>query len=228
MTSCHGGSIGLISLFCPSRGRPKAAQELLDSFLATKGLNSTELIFLVDADDDSGKTYPGNVRWGDPTGDPTGPLNRAAVTATADIVGFIGDDSRLETVGWDLQVTRALDTPGFCWGFDGTSPSAWPSTIFVSKRIVNSLGWLALPTLKRGFFDVCWVKLAQDSGMARVIPAMFRHDNSAGDPASPNFKPEAQVPPAVIAEDEAAYKAWLKDAASDVRKVRLADLARFF
>jgi hypothetical protein len=73
-----------------------------------------------------------------------------------------------------------------------------------------------------------WVHLAQKSGTAHVIPAMFRHDNSAGDPASPNFKPEAQVQPSVIAADEAAYKEWLWTADADVKKIRQLDLARFF
>jgi hypothetical protein len=219
----------LISLFCPSRGRPRQAAELLTSFLATKGLLDTKLVFCVDYDDPTHEQYPaGHTAFDVGHGDPTTPLNSWAAKSTSDIVGFIGDDSRCETVGWDMQVQRALETPGFCWGFDGTSPTAWPSTIFVSKSIVDALGWLALPALRRGFFDVVWVHLAQKSGTAHVIPAMFRHDNSAGDPASPNFKPEAQVPPSVIAADEAAYKEWLKTADADVKKIRQLDLARFF
>jgi hypothetical protein len=208
----------LISLFCPSRGRPKAAQELLDSFLATKALPTTELVFLVDADDDSGQTYPGNVRWGEPTGDPTGPLNRAAVTSTAEIVGFIGDDSRFETAGWDALVEAQLRSPGFCWADDGHD-IPWPSTIFVSKKIVNALGWLALPSLKRGYFDVVWIELAARSGMTRKLPrVMIRHDNSKG-----------VVAPEVIAADEAAFNLWKQtEMNNDVRKVRLTDLDRFF
>lgn len=218
-----------IDLLCPSRGRPEAARELLASFDKTKTQDGVRLVFCVDSDDRTIADYPEPMVVGAPTGDPTGPLNRAALLSVADIVGFIGDDSRCETEGWDRMALEALKTPGFCWGFDGTAPDPRPTTIFVSRPIVKTLGYLALPTLKRGFFDVVWVDIAKWTGMARVISAMFSHDNSAGDPKSPNFRPEAQVPSEVIAADEAAYKTWrLTQAEQDIRKVRALGLSRFF
>jgi hypothetical protein len=85
------------------------------------------------------------------------------------------------------------------------------------------------PSLKRGYFDVVWAELGKSTNTATVIPAMFRHDNSAGDPTSPNFRLEAQVPPEVIAADKVAYAAWrANDAVSDVRKIRRLSLAHFF
>jgi len=47
----------VIQLFCPSRGRPRAAGELLATFLATK--RDSELVFLVDDDDPTRGDYPG-------------------------------------------------------------------------------------------------------------------------------------------------------------------------
>ena len=218
----------MISLLCPSRGRPRQARELKESFDQTTS-GEAELIFLVDVDDPTLADYPLPFNAWQPTGDPTGPLNRAALRSMASIVGFCGDDSRMETPGWDLMVERALREPGFCWGNDGTGPSAWPSTCFISKEIVWALGWMVPPALRRGFFDVVWAEIAHSTNTAHVIPAMFRHDNSAGDPTSPNFRPEAQVPPEVIAADEAAYKEWHKnEAISDVRKIRSLSLAHFF
>jgi len=192
-------------------------------------MRDTQLVFLVDTDDPTKSDYPSTVVLGEPTGDPTGPLNRAARTSPAAIVGFTGDDSRFLTDGWDTLVTRALREPGFCWGNDGTGPSSWPSTCFVSREIIQALGWMVPPVLKRGYFDVVWAELGKSTNTAKVIPAMFRHDNSAGDPASPNFRPEAQVLPGVIAADKVAYAAWrANDAVSDVRKIRRLSLAHFF
>ena len=221
-----------IALFCPSRGRPKDAAALLESFTATKALPTTELFFCVDTDDPDLLEYSGVIAPSAPTGDPTGPLNVHALAARTEVVGFIGDDSRLETPGWDVQVERALERPGFCWAMDGTSERPWPSTVFVSREIVKALGWLALPDLRRGFFDVVWVHLAQETGTARPLPdVLIRHDNSAGDPDSASFIPERRVPPEVIKADERAFWAWRNGPAfaDDCRKVRLAaDVARFF
>lgn len=224
-----------ITLFCPSRGRPKEAAALRESFIATKATDA-ELVFCVDSDDRTRSEYPmvapAAVQVFAPTGDPTGPLNQAALASSAPIIGFIGDDSRFETPGWDVRVERALEKPGLCWPMDGTAKNPWPSTIFVSRDIVRRLGWLSLPALRRGFFDVVWVELAKQTGTARMLgDVMVRHDNSPGDPSSPNYIPERRVPPDVIAADERAYWAWRNGPsfADDCRKVKLAsDLARFF
>lgn len=212
----------LITLYCPSRGRPKAAFELQDSFSATKGLPSTGLVFLVDRDDPTISDYPKEKFIYEPTGDPTGPLNLACLASDSQVVGFIGDDSRLETDGWDRMVQDALRTPGFCWGHDGHN-TPWPSTAFISRGIVQALGYMALPTLHRGYFDAVWVNLAAATKSARIIPAMFRHVNlPPGHPEGPTSE--------VISEDEASFKAWKQNGfASDAQKVKkVLDLAHFF
>lgn len=207
-----------------------AAREVWDSFHATQTTGRVRLVYLVDDDDQTRGEYPGfstylgesylPVLQGEPTGDPTGPLNIASRNSQADVVGFMGDDSRFETKGWDEQVLSALEKPGFCWGEDGNQ-RPWPSTVFITKKIVDTLGWMVHPSLRRGFFDVQWLTLANLTDSTRVIPAMFRHDNSAGDPQSPNFKKEAQVPPEVIASDEIAFNLWVKnDSRKDAQKIR--------
>jgi len=180
------------------------------------------LVFCVDDDDPTLADYPPVVAAGPPTGDPTGPLNRAALAATSDIVGFCGDDSRFETPGWDTRVLEALRRPGFCWTADGTNPNPWPSTCFVNKSIVDALGWFVLPGLRRGYFDVAWVELARLTDSARLLPdVMIRHDNSAGDPHSPNYLPERRVPPQVIASDQQVFERWqATQAKADAQRLR--------
>lgn len=208
----------MIELFCPSRGRPQDAHALAQSFALTSCSNS-KLIFLVDSDDPTKDQYP-DPQIGEPTGDPTGPLNRAALASTADIIGFIGDDSRLVTHGWDLLVSNALETPGFAWGRDGHD-TPWPSTCFVTSGIVKALGYFVPPTLRRGYFDVVWVSLANSTHSARILDADFPHDNSRGDPAKPNYDPAYRVPPEVIEADGIAYNRWLYDESKNaVRAIR--------
>ncbi len=190
------------------------------SFDATVTTEEVSLIFCCDSDDPTLGQYPTPIIVGEPTGDPTGPLNAAALASGASIVGFLGDDTRFETVGWDVQVIKAMTEPAFCWGSDGHD-HPWPSTVFITKSIVDALGYMVPPTLRRGFFDVAWVNLARLTRTEKVIPAMFRHDNSAGDPKSPNFKPSHQVPPHVIASDESAFNHWMaNDMKRDAQKIR--------
>lgn len=220
-----------IQLICPSRGRPEAARALADSFAATRVLNTTSLVFAVDDDDPTAKDYPRSyddhdpsvprvfVVVGPPTGDPTGPLNSVALASESSIVGFIGDDSRLATKGWDAMVEQALAEPGFAWGNDETGPVAWPSTAFCSADIVRRIGYFALPTLRRGFFDVQWINVARGAGVERIIPARFPHDNH-----------DHPVAPDIIAADEAAFAAWKQTGMSgDIANARLSwQLAHFF
>lgn len=215
----------MLTVFCPSRGRPDEARALLESFKRTKIGDQTRLIFLLDDDDLSAKDYPKPRIIGEPTGDPTGPLNREALRSDADIIGFIGDDSRFETPGWDVKVEWALEHPGFAWPMDGTAKHPWPSACFVSREIVEKLGWLSLPQLRRGFFDVVWFRLAEATGTGHPLyDVWIKHDNSPGNPMSPNFIPEREVPPKVIQADEVAFWEWMRGPAfiEDCRRVRLA------
>lgn len=185
-----------------------------------------ELVFLIDDDDKTIEQYPrygagwNGIIVGPSTGDPTGPLNAAVKDSKSDIVAFMGDDSRFETFGWDRLVLDAMKEPSICWGDDGHE-RPWPSTCFITRSITDVLGWMVPPTLRRGYFDVVWTVLAKMTDTERVVPAMFRHDNSAGDPKSPNFKPEARVSPEVIKSDEQAFNQWLNfDSKRDAQRVR--------
>lgn len=208
-------------MFCPSRGRPDAAYEVWRSFQQTRVTGMVEVVFLVDDDDPTRNDYPSCTVLGPPTGDPTGPLNAAVAASTSDIVGFMGDDSRFATHGWDQAVIAAMSKPSFCWGDDGHD-RPWPSTCFISKKITDALGYMVPPTLRRGYFDVVWTILASLTDTEAILPGvLFPHDNSAGDPKSPNFKDAHQVPPDVIAADERAFNFWNQtQARRDAQKIR--------
>jgi hypothetical protein len=120
-----------------------------------------------------------------------------------------------------VQVSRALREPAFVWGLDGTSDHPWPSTVFISTIFVKTLGYMVPPGLRRGFFDVAWTVLAAGTKTARTVDAIFKHDNSRGDPTKPNFDPAYRVSPEVISADERAFNDWTnRQAPSDIRKLR--------
>jgi hypothetical protein len=105
------------------------------------------------------------------------------------------------------------------WTSDGHD-KPWPSTIFMDTSIVRALGWMALPDLKRGYFDTVWCDLAYGAGLAKEIPSVMIRHNNVGHP----------VDPAIIAADARRYEEWGRtDRASDIRKVKAAyALERFF
>lgn len=96
------------------------------------------------------------------------------------------------------------------WADDGHD-KPWPTTVFVSREIPRTLGWFVLPELRRGFFDVVWVMLAEGTRTKRELPeVMIRHDNSMH-----------PVAPDVIAADERVFNLWARDQApQDIRKLR--------
>lgn len=110
---------------------------------------------------------------------------------------------------------------------DGTAQHPWPSACFVSREIVQKLGYLSLPSLHRGFFDVVWFRLAESTGTAHPLyDVWIRHDNSRGDPSKSNFDPAFRVDQAVIDRDKTSYWAWQNGDGftRDCRQVRLASL----
>lgn len=169
-------------------------------------------MFVLDSDDKTASEYPDHILV-TPTGDPVGPSNEIALKSTADIIGWMGDDSRFETKGWDERVTHEMSVAGggFCWTAEG-HVKPWPSTIFISRDIVQGLGWLVFPNVKRGYFDVAWLQLARLTGRAVVLrDVMIRHRNV----------PQG-VPPDTIHADEAAFNLWCKKQCfQDASRIRL-------
>src|SRR5690242_2339902 len=109
----------------PSRGRPAAARALAETFVATCTAN-TRLLIAVDMDDPAHGDYiatadldvpPARAAYvlGQDTHTMVEALNQAAAVAVesgAFAVGFMGDDHRPRTVGWDQAYLDALHDLG--------------------------------------------------------------------------------------------------------------------
>lgn len=162
-------------VICPSRGRPGKAREGYEAFLATKTSEDTKMVFVVDADDE---TFSGYVNEMLPIvtyeheGGGMGPPTNAAAADLApiyDITGFVGDDHRFRTVGWDAAIEAALAKPGFAYGND-LIRSDIPTQVFISSKIVLALGWFCLPGAKHLYLDNTWRVLGEASGTLRYLP----------------------------------------------------------
>jgi hypothetical protein len=159
-------------VICPSRGRPDKAKEAYAAFNVTKASDDTDIKFVIDADD---KTYGDYVSL--PfcmpvhAGGMGNALNAAAIDMVDvyDYIGFIGDDHRFRTYGWDEHIERTLNEAGggIAYGNDLMQSINLPTQVFMSSSIVKALGWMALPGAKHLYLDDTWKSLGE--GLDRLF-----------------------------------------------------------
>lgn len=157
---------------CPSRGRPRQAAELLESFNATKTDPASRLLFLLDADDPTLGQYEGERHVGRPSGCMGIPLYKAgrnpAILGDATVVGMVGDDNRFRTRGWDKRL-MAVGPTAIMYGDDGFQHERLPTSWWVTRDIVNILGIVDVG-LRHYYMDNVWKDLGQGAGCLYYLP----------------------------------------------------------
>jgi hypothetical protein len=156
----------VVLALCPSRGRPAAAQAILESFEATRTRDDTRLVFIVDRDDPSRGDYPGEVMVVPPTGFMNGAVREAielGVLRDATVIGWVGDDNRFRTPGWDVRIAEGLGTIGIGYPSDGWRKDDLPTNWWITRPIVDALGMFE-PTLRHYFTDNYWRALGRATG----------------------------------------------------------------
>lgn len=175
---------------CPTRGRgKKAVAEVLRSFLTTSKDPGSAIVFIVDPDDkikydskDYGLNAP-DLFWTAPEG-----LEPGIVAATNayideewtgdfDVIGFIGDDVRFRTDGWDLRISEeARKGPGIIYGDDGVHGADLPTHWWVTEDIIEAVGYLCNPQLRHFFLDNTWLEIGKVTNTLRYMPDVhFEH-----------------------------------------------------
>jgi hypothetical protein len=174
----------MLAMIVPSRGRPAAVKDMADAFLETRQLNTTRLVWAVDRSDPKLRQYKTAVtRTRDPLisllvvagGTMVAALNEAAAELTADqqveAVGFLGDDHRPRTRGWDAAFLTALREPGvgMVYGDDLFSSDFVPTHIAMRSSIIYALGWMVHPDLRHMYVDTLWRDLGNTAGVLRYL-----------------------------------------------------------
>lgn len=202
----------MLVVLMPSRGRARQAREAIEAFDQMKALPDSVLIPVIDENEQA--DYPNRpIRVSaSASGQGMGPaLNQSlqfidVFHSGATMVGFIGDDHRLRTPGFDARIlgANAQMGGGLVYGNDLIRGEELPSAVFMDIRIVRALGWMALPGAKHLYLDDTWRELGKrmrrlcylpdvicehvhplvgkgewDEGYARVnAPAMYEHDRA--------------------------------------------------
>jgi hypothetical protein len=169
-----------ILTLCPTRGRGfKAVNETNNSHEETKALAESKLVFIVDRDDETDYTgeYDHDVFI---YGRKTLPRNIMAATNEAvafyqdryDVIGFIGDDVRFRSKGWDEEFADALSSGGIAYGDDGVQGKSLPTHWWVTTDIIKSLGWFLNPRLRHFYMDNTWQEIGNATSSLSYRPTV--------------------------------------------------------
>jgi len=93
-------------------------------------------------------------------------LATVALEDGAEILGFLGDDHRPRTAGWDLQVVGAFTqmSSGLVYCADGLQNERLPTAPFWSADVIRALGFFYPPKQVHLYADDYWLRLACDLG----------------------------------------------------------------
>lgn len=168
---------GMISVLCPTRGRPDSVRRLLDSISATAATQRVEVVFRTD--DDSPLEYPQSERVIEVRG-PRITLsqmwNEAYYASHGEIVMQCGDDIVFRTEAWDLMV-RAMfadipDRIALVYGNDLLQGRNLATHGFVHHKWVDQLGYFTPPYFSCDYGDAWLHDLATRVDRLRYIEHM--------------------------------------------------------
>ncbi|MER7814560.1 hypothetical protein [Streptomyces sp. NPDC096153] len=179
-----------LTILVPTRGRPDNLAALWQAFAETC-TGETRLQAWVDDDDPQLEAYEqvhraayddGSAREDDPRFllmvgprlrlGPT--LNIAAPNAAdwADAVGFMGDDHRPKTPGWDTRYMAALERlgTGIVYGNDLIQGRALPTQMAMTSDIIKATGHIVPPGAIHLWLDNAWLALGEALGAITYLP----------------------------------------------------------
>jgi hypothetical protein len=183
----------------PSRGRPKRVAELIDAFVSTR-TGPTTLFIAVDSDDPCLQDYMNLVTTDFPDRVHIHVRGRLRLAGTlnhyvnvfieehlanpdarprTDIFGFMGDDHRPRTTGWDAIIEREMahmGGTGIVYGNDLLQGQTLPTAVFMSANIVETLGYMVPPGLVHMYLDNTWKTWGEAMNRLKYLPdVIFEH-----------------------------------------------------
>lgn len=156
-----------MAVIVPTRGRPQAVAPLMQAWEDTDA--AAHLLFAVDEDDPELPGYlaafemAGCVQSWDYKVGPrlrlAGTLNELVATLPSefDAVGFMGDDHRPRTIGWDKRFAECLSGgSGVVYGNDLLVGDRFPTAVMMTADIPSTLGYFCPPGLVHLCLDLVW------------------------------------------------------------------------
>jgi hypothetical protein len=127
-------------------------------------------------------------------------------------VGFIGDDNRFRSEGWDEELHKALDEMGggVAYADDMWHHENLPTAWFVSAKIVEALGWMAMPTLTHLYMDNVWSTIGRGIAHFKYVPsAVIEHLHPTYGKNQWDDSYRRTNSPEMYEHDRLAFEEWL-------------------
>lgn len=171
----------LISLLCPTRGRPGNVARMTASARETA---SGPVEFVFRADDDAPGSVPAEVAAMPDVRVVTGPRvtlsalwNECHAAASGDIFMQCDDEAVFRSEGWDEQVTAAFaavpDRIAFVHGRDGHQPDGTFGTLgFLHRRWTDAVGYFTPPYFSCDYGDTWLNDVANALGRRVYLPGV--------------------------------------------------------
>lgn len=175
-----------VLLIVPTRARPENSVDFYDSFKINSKI--TDLVFGLDDDDVQYPRIEGVFYEVNPRLMMSGTLNLIAnkYASQYDYLSFMGDDHRVRTLGWDIELVNSISNlkNGIAYGNDLLQGSNLPTAVLLDSNIVLKLGFMVPPKQKHLYLDNFWKDLGQELGTLRysgsvIIEHMHFSNNKA-------------------------------------------------
>ncbi len=216
----------------PTRGRPGNAAELVDAWDSTRS-GVSGLVLAVDDDDPRRDDYlelelP---EWAELVVGPRlrlgGTLNALApeLAAPAHVlgVGFMGDDHRPRSLGWDGRLLEELTPAAVVYGNDLVHGEGLPTAVVLGSLIVRELGYYVPPGMVHLWLDNYWLELGRQLRTLRYRrEVVIEHVHPITGRAEWDDSYRENNAPEVYSADEARFREYARgELGRAVARIRL-------
>lgn len=206
-------------MLCPSRGRPQNVRALLEAWGETTG--TAELLIAVDDDDPCLKEYLAlePLEASDLVVGPRhwlgGTLNELApqLAERHYAIGFLGDDHRPRTRGWDHRFVEALRElgSGLVYGNDLFQGERLPTAVAMTSDIVMTLGYFVPPGMTHMYFDNFWLGLGRALNRITYLPeVVIEHSHPLAHKAEWDERYAEVNAPEMYERDRKRFAQWIQ------------------
>lgn len=222
-------------MIVPTRGRPHAVEPLVQAWRET-GSQAALMIALDDDDPELSRYWGAFARVEDmsriyaltmPRRRLAGTLNLFAVEHALQYagIGFMGDDHRPRTPGWDTRFAECLSGggPGIVYGNDLLVGQLFPTAVMMTADIISTLGYMCPPGFTHLCLDLVWRDWGERLGRLTYLEdVVIEHVHPAAGKGDMDARYVEVNSPAMVAADSAAYYDYRDNGAmdADVEKLR--------
>lgn len=145
---------------------------------------------------------------------PTLNIVSAVWAYTRGACGFMGDDHRPRTKGWDEKISNHIsDNPlSVVYGNDLVQGESLPTAAFMCSTLISRLGYMVPPTITHLYVDNFWRVLGERLGTLTYFEdVIIEHLHPSAGTAEMDVSYEESNSKERYDADEAAYVAYVRD-----------------